>query len=770
MKDIYEKLGLFYLGKYAKDDALTLYKAKDLTTHAVIIGMTGSGKTGLGIGLIEEAAIDNVPVIVIDPKGDMGNLCLAFPKMRGEDFEPWIDESDAQAKGRSVQELADDTALSWKNGLESFAQDLERVENFAQVEKTIYTPGSSAGVGVNVLGNFEAPSSEVLDDADTFSSLINTTVSSLLSLAGLKSDSLNSNERLLLSNIFHHYWSQGVSFGVEDLIGYIATPPFTKVGVLTLNSFYPQNERMKLAQLFNGLISSASFSSWTKGEPLDVQNMMYDENGKAKVAIFSIAHLNDDQRMFFVTILLNAYVSWMRRQRGSSTLKALLYMDEIFGFFPPSKNPPSKEPMLLLLKQARAFGTGVILSTQNPVDLDYKGLSNIGTWFIGKLQTKQDVDKVLDGLSANSKLSKDEMALKIATLKGRRFLLKNVHEGETREFQTRWALSYLKGPMTKDDVRLLMKEKKRTSNSAQTPTKRKTNASAKPIVSQGVKEYFYDSGANADSPFYPYLYGELTLKFYNQKRAIDASESLFYKLDLSDDAISANFQNAREEKLEQKSTQANLDAEYECLPTLLLEAKTLKVFEKELSDFVYHSKSLELFTCKDLKLESKLGESKRDFLVGVQDALKEMKEQNVEKLQEKYKTLYERLETKLGVLERKLQKEEADVSAKTTDAILDVGLAIFGAFFGSGSSAVTKSAAAMKKGHRVFKERDDVQNVESSIEEIREDMKELLESLDDEIEKIQESFAMENFTIESLRLKPRRSDVILEDFALLWER
>ena len=772
MKDIYEKLGLFYLGKDADSEAPTLYKAKDLTTHAVIIGMTGSGKTGLGVGLIEEAAIDNVPSIIIDPKGDMGNLCLAFPKMRGEDFKPWMDERDAADKGKSVDELANETALAWKNGLESFSQDLKRVENFASVEKTIYTPGSSAGVGVNVLGSFEAPSAEVLDDADAFSSLINATVSSLLSLVDAQSDSVNSKERLLLSNLFSHYWSQGASFGVEELIGYVATPPFAKVGALSLNAFYPQNERMKLATMFNGLISSVTFSSWTKGEPLDVQNMLYDENGKAKVAIFSIAHLNDDERMFFVTILLNAYVSWMRRQRGSSTLKALLYMDEIFGFFPPSKNPPSKEPMLLLLKQARAFGTGVVLSTQNPVDLDYKGLSNIGTWFIGKLQTKQDIEKVLDGLSANSNLSKEEMALKIATLKGRRFLLKNVHEGETREFQTRWALSYLKGPMTKDDVKILMKDKKRELKEEETPLKRQasSNASAKPILSEAIKEYFSDSGANADGPFYPYLYGEATLKFYSQTKGIDESEALFFKLDLLQDAQTLNFEDAREEALSDKSTKANAGASYETLPEMILKEKTLKKFEKELSDFIYHSKRLELFACKDLKLESKIGESRRDFLTRVQDSLKDMREENVEKLQAKYKTQYERLETKLEALERKLQKEEADVSAKTTDAIMDVGLAIFGAFFGSKSSAVTKSAAAMRKGRGVFKERDDVQNVESRVEEIREDMRDLLESLDDEIQKIKESFKIENFPIQTISIKPRRSDVILEDFALLWER
>ena len=286
MKDLYEKLGLFYLGKDSNDDSPTLYKSKHLTTHAAIIGMTGSGKTGLGISLIEEAAIDNIPAIIIDPNGDIGNLCLGFPQMRAEDFEPWMDGGDAA-----------DTAKTWKEGIESFSQDLGRVKIFADVEKTIYTPGSSAGIGVNILGSFEAPSSDTIDDSDTFTSLINATTASLLALISIKSDSLNSKENLLISNIFAHFWSKGVSLSIEELISHVVAPPFKKIGMLSLDSFYPQKDRMKLAQQLNGVISSVSFSSWIKGEPLNIQDMMYDADGKAKVAIFSIAHLNDDERM-----------------------------------------------------------------------------------------------------------------------------------------------------------------------------------------------------------------------------------------------------------------------------------------------------------------------------------------------------------------------------------------------------------------------------------------------------------------------------------------
>jgi hypothetical protein len=773
MKDIYEQLALFYLGKNAGDDSLSLYKSKHLTTHAAIIGMTGSGKTGLGIGLIEEAAIDNIPAIVIDPKGDMSNLCLAFGEMRPEDYLPWIDESEANAKGKTLQEMAEDLAQSNRAGIESFGQDLERVQRFAAVPKTIYTPGSSAGVGVDILGSFAAPSQSILEDADTLASLINTTSASLLSLVGLSSDSLNSKEHLLLSNIFSHYYAQGLSLSMETLISNIITPPFEKIGMLTLDAFYPQNERMKLATLFNGVISSVTFSAWLKGEPLDIQNMLYDENGKAKIAIFSIAHLSDEERMFFVTLLLNAYISWMRAQRGSSALKSILYMDEIFGFFPPSKNPPSKEPMLLLLKQARAFGCGIILSTQNPVDIDYKGLANIGTWFIGKLQTKQDIAKVLDGIAANSEFSKEELATKIATLQGRHFFVKNVHEEQTQEFTTRWVLSYLKGPMTKDDIKKLMSEKK--TQTLQTQPKvnaaNMANVSTKPLLNQNIKEYF--TSKNAESPFYPYLYAELKLSFFNQKKGIDTTENFAYKLPLEAKTFTIDWTNAYEEQLVEKSDKAPANASYADLPELISKASSLKDFEKTLSDFVYETKNLELFSVKDLPLESKLGESKRDFLVRLEDTLKGLREEKVEKLQEKFQNDYDRFQDKLQALNIKLQKEQAEVTSKMTDTLIGVGMTLMSAFFGKkalSASTISKGASTLSKGKGVLKERTDVTNAEMLINDIQEEMQTLEENLKEEIKEISQELEVQNYPIESVIIKPKRSDISITDFALLWER
>ena len=774
MKELYEKMGLFYLGE-DDSNSLTLYKSKHLTTHAMLIGMTGSGKTGLGIGLLEEAAIDNIPSIVIDPKGDMGNLCLAFPELSAKDYEPWIDSSDALSKDISIQDLAKEKAKMWKDGLESSFQDASRVKKFADVEKTIYTPGSSAGISVNILGSFEAPSKEILQDSDTLASMINATVSSLLALVSIDADAINSKEHLLLSNILHHHYIKGISLTLEDIIGYIASPPFEKIGLFSLKTFYPQNERMKLAMTLNGVISSISFTSWIQGEALDIQNMLYDENGKAKVAIFSIAHLSDKERMFFVTILLNAYITWMRKQRGSSTLKNILYMDEIFGFFPPTSNPPSKNPMLLLLKQARAFGTGIVLSTQNPVDIDYKGLSNIGTWFVGKLQTAQDIQKVLEPLSVKSKLTKDELAQKIATLKGRHFFMKNVHADETIEFSTRWVLSYLKGPMTKDDIRLLMSDKKSThqEKTKNTEDGKISNFDKKPILNENIKQYFLDTNINAATPFYPYLCSSAEVRFYNQKRSIDLVEKLEFQLELEESQNTLNWEDSREEAYQGFITNINTNAEFTKLPKIILESKSLKEFEKSLSDYLYNSKRIELFSCKSLKLESKLNQTKQEFLVEIEDTLKELKDESQKKLEDKFELKLDRLEDKLNRLEMKLQKEQSDVSSKTTDTILDIGLAVIGAFFGRktlSSTNIRRGASAFKKGKGVLKEKDDVENVENLIENVESDIEELNIELQNEIVKIEDSLDIQNYEITSLFIKPRRSDIAIKDIALLWQR
>ena len=635
-KESYEKLGLFYMGRDIDEksmettEALTLLKNKNFTTHAAIIGMTGSGKTGLGIGLIEEAAMDNIPSIVIDPKGDMGDLCLADPTFSPESFAPWV-KDEAVAKGEEPLAYAKKISQEWKSGIESWGQDTQRVERFASVPKTIYTPGSSAGVSINILASLEAPPSEVMDESDTLASFLKSTVSSLLSLIGIEADPINSKEYIILAQIILDGWRSGRDISIEELIGSIINPPFTKVGVLPLDSYYPQADRFKFATKFNAVIASPSFSSWLEGESLDIQRLLYDEDGKAKIAIFSIAHLSDNERMFFVTLLLNKYIAWMRRQSGTTSLKSILYMDEIYGFFPPTKNPPSKEPMLLLLKQARAFGIGVVLSTQNPVDLDYKGLSNIGTWFIGRLQTSQDIDRIIDGLDGKvgSNFDRGEIKKVLSSMPKRTFLLKSAHLDDIRLFATRWVMSYLKGPLKKGDISTLMMQQK-SLMTTDTPLEISTDDGeyeSYNALDNSIAQY-YEIDPTGTNRYRASIVANVEVSFFNQSRGIDEKEieTLELILDSSYRDIDWGLAEVVESDFMRLSTQKPNEAKLKKLPQFIYKDKRLRDSSKALSDWLYHERRLELFRNKLPKLESKPYETLGDFKVRLQDILNEKKD------------------------------------------------------------------------------------------------------------------------------------------------
>ena len=464
----YEKLGLFYLGKtYDMKERqvtpnLVLYESKHLTTHAVCVGMTGSGKTGLGIALLEEAAIDGIPVIAIDPKGDLGNLLLTFPKLQAEDFQPWVDPDEAGRRGLTTEQFAAQTAEQWRKGLAAWDQTGERIARLRDaVDLAIYTPGSTAGLPLTVLRSFDAPPPRLIEQAEAYRERVASTVSGLLALLGIVVDPITSREHILLANVLDHSWRAGHDLDMASLIHAVQSPPFQKVGVLDLETFFPAKERFALAMKLNNLLASPGFAAWLEGDPLDVGGLLYTPRGKPRLSIMSIAHLSDNERMFFVTILLNEVLAWIRTQPGTSSLRAILYMDEIFGYFPPTANPPSKVPMLTLLKQARAFGLGVVLATQNPVDLDYKGLSNAGTWFLGRLQTQRDKDRVLEGLEGASTVAghafdRKKMDEILSGLGNRVFVMNNVHDDQPVVFQTRWALSYLRGPLTREQIQTLM--------------------------------------------------------------------------------------------------------------------------------------------------------------------------------------------------------------------------------------------------------------------------------------------------------------------------
>ena len=498
--------------------------------------------------------------------------------------------------------------------------------------------------------------------------------------------------------------------------------------------------------------------------------MLYDENGKAKVAIFSISHLNDDERMFFVTLLLNKLIAWMRRQSGTSALKALLYMDEIFGFFPPVKNPPSKEPMMLLLKQARAYGVGVVLSTQNPVDLDYKGLSNMGTWFIGRLQTSQDIARVIDGLGGKvgSSFDKKEISTLLANLKKRTFFLKSAHLDDIRLFGTRWVMSYLKGPLKRDEISNLMADQK-SQISKSDDKKPKT----KKIKVDGFDNYstldssipqHFEISLNESNQFTPSIMASCTLNFFNQTRGIDEEEEFCLSLALQNGDRSLEWDDS--ETLEDTKscfdrlpTKASENAQFAEVPDVVSSDKKLRKTTTSLKDWLYHKHKLELYRCKSPKMESNPYESLTDFKVRLSDVLNEEKEEAIEVLQERYAKKEKVLTNRLDRALEKLEKEESD----TTSSFLNVGITVLGALFGKSRASIGRA------GSRVLKERGDVSRAEERVEKIKDDIEELEEELEDKVDDLAEEFELDNIDIEEFSIKLRKTDLQIDDIAVVWK-
>ncbi len=786
----YEKLGLLYLGRELaiegeqSSPGPLLFKSKNLTTHGVIIGMTGSGKTGLGIGVIEEAIMDDIPSIIIDPKGDMANLLLTFPDLKPDDFAPWVDSAEASRKNLSVEQLARQTAETWRDGLLSWGQGAERIRTLSEKARaTVYTPGSGSGVPVSILSGFTAPAADVLADQDTLNSLVGSAATSLLSLVDIDGDPLTSREHILVSSLLLYYWRNGEDLSLESLIGAIVNPPFDKVGVFGLSQFFPQPERMKFAMLLNNVIASPSFAAWMTGEPLDIQRMLYGDDGRPRTSIFSIAHLSETERMFFVTLLLNALIGWMRRQQGTSSLKALLYMDEIVGYFPPTANPPSKKPMMLLLKQARAYGVGVVLSTQNPVDLDYKGLSNIGTWFVGRLQTSQDQNRVLDGIVGASDGALDRATVKrlLSDMKGRQFLLTSAHLEEPLLFETRWVMSYLKGPISLQEIGRLMAGR-HISAPAEPPVEdapvagRAGGASDHPIiVSDGVEQCYFIPPMLADEMvFEPWLAGSATVRFYNSSRNIDELRQCELKIYLDSSFSSAQWKEA--EPLELDLDECQLSAPggssfYE-IPELFSSIKNLRSFEKEFADYLYQTQRLELFRAAEIKLESQPNEPEADFMVRIADHMREEKEIAAEKLLGTFNTKRQRLEKQLDRALAKIEKEKGDVTAKTTDTVLSIGTAVLGAFFGRkafSSATITRTASGFRKAGQVAKEKGDVERAQAAVAEIEEQIQQLSREQAEELEKLVIRYDPALVKTEIFAVKPRRSDIFDLRLCLLWE-
>jgi hypothetical protein len=702
----YEKLGTFYLGRGYDPQSRELggdllYDSRDLTTHAVCIGMTGSGKTGLCLSLLEEAAIDGVPAIAIDPKGDIGNLLLTFPELKASDFQPWVDEGEAARKGQSVADFAAATAATWSKGLAEWGQDGARVQRLKDAaEVTIYTPGSDSGRPLSILRSFAAPDAATMSDATALKERVGAAVAGLLGLLGIDADPIKSREHILLSAILDSAWRKGQNPDLAALIQAVQKPPFDKVGVFDVESFYPAKERLELALRVNGLLASPGFGAWLEGDALDIQKLLYTDAGKPRIAIISIAHLNDAERMFVVTLIANELVAWMRRQSGTTSLRAIFYMDEVFGYFPPSAMPPSKTPLLTLMKQARAFGLGVVLATQNPVDLDYKGLGNAGTWFIGRLQTERDKSRVIEGLlgtEAAGGMDRASLETLMSNLSQRTFLMRNVHDDAPVLFRTRWALSYLRGPLTLAEIRQLTaaspgevaraaakaSSDATTAASAMRSKPAAAGASSRPVVQAGVTERFLRARPGSGAVTYqPRIGARARAHFVDSKAGMNAWESWYYLAPIDGDAPDWTQAEVIAEPGPDFDDGPRDDASFGDAPTVALSNRYHKAWSKSLEDHIYRNTSLSLLSCPALKMTSAPGGTESEFRAHIAQALREKRDANIDELRGKYASKLAALEDRERKAEQRLERERSQASSETVSTALSVGGSLLGALFG----------------------------------------------------------------------------------------
>ena len=819
--EAYEKLGAFYLGRPldaasgATRPEPLLYDSKDLLTHAVCVGMTGSGKTGLCLSLLEEAAIDGIPALLVDVKGDLGNLLLTFPELRGEDFRPWINEDDAQRQGVDADTFAQQQADLWRRGLADWNQDGERIRRLRQaVDIEIYTPGSEAGQSISILSSFKAPPPALRDDNDLLQERIGTTVSSLLGLLGIDADPLRSREHILLANLLDAAWRQGHDLDMAGLIQSIQSPPIQQVGVMPLESFYPSKDRFELAMAINNLLAAPGFKSWTSGQSLDIDPLLYGANGKPRIAIFSIAHLGDAERMFFVSLLLNQTLGWMRGCSGTTSLRALLYMDEVYGYLPPVANPPSKRPLLTLLKQARAFGLGLVLATQNPVDLDYKALSNIGTWFLGRLQTERDKQRVMDGLegAAEGSLSRRDLERLLSDLGKRVFLLHNVHEDEPVTFKVRWAMSYLRGPLTRQHIQLLRQQQaapvvvagpQAASRQAAgvpaagvpaagvpaagvpaapavelppPPPVAGPSSAGRPLLPPNIPQLFLPDRLRRDEPvhYLPALLGAARVHFVDSRKGIETSRPVMHWVPVESSHKIIDWYQAAD----LDTTLDRLESEprpgtptFGTVDEDVVASKALTALRKDFADALYRGQRFQLLKSPTFDEISQPGEDERAFRIRLADEARQQRDQASESLRRKYAKKLQTLEDRIRRAEEKVEKERQQAKSQKLSTVINIGTSLLGALLGRkkiSSTNMRRAGSALRGFNRSSKEAQDVDRAEESLETTQQRYQEMEAELKAELEEVTTRFDAQSEVLETIELKPRRTDVDVQQVALLW--
>jgi Helicase HerA, central domain len=746
------------------------YESADLTTHGVIVGMTGSGKTGLGLIFLEEALRSGIPTLVLDPKGDMTNLLLTFPELRPEDFAPWIDPG-----GATIEAAAADTAELWGDGLADWSLSgtdiaaLQRAAGF-----TIYTPGSTAGVPLNVIGSLGPPDLDWQSEAEVLRDEIEGFTSGLLGLIGVEADPISSREHILIANLVEHAWREGRSLDMETLLESIRHPPLRKLGVFDVDEFFPEKDRTKLALQLNGLLASPSFAAWMSGAPLDMPWLLWDEDGTPQAAVIYLAHLTDQERQFVVALTLSRLITWMRGQPGSAELRVLTYMDEVFGFAPPTAQPPAKKPILTLMKQGRAFGAGMLLATQNPVDFDYKAMSNAGTWCIGRLQTERDKARIIEAMtSVTGTAAIDDLDATISRLQKRSFILHNVHAKQPELFTTRWAMCYLAGPLTRDQIAVAnanagAREPPARERSTDTEA---TQGTMMPTVASGVPVYHVDPaapwldviGGDAKSNRYEAAIALRVSARFDEARAgldhTEAWEAVYHPLSSTFDAAAG----AAVDYDRRDFSAAPKTATY-VAPDAPIDTSTyFRDVATDVKDHLYETASMTVYRNPKLKLYSRIGETRQDFEARARRAAEDTADAEIARLRSGYARRIERAKRDLDDAVERANAADRDAAIERGDAALRQVGAVFDLFTGKGSAkkVLTSSRSTSGVQRRQDKARQKVDTASATILELEDD-------LADALEEIVERWAEQAATIEEIEVGLERDDIDVDELALVW--
>ncbi|NNE97209.1 MAG: DUF853 family protein [Acidimicrobiales bacterium] len=772
-----------------RDGTAVLLDSADFTTHGVIVGMTGSGKTGLGIVLLEEALLSGVPVLAIDPKGDLGNLALTFPDLDAASFEPWMDEGDARVKNTTTAELAASTADLWRNGLASWGLDGSHVEDLAgAANPIIYTPGANSGVPLDVLGRLDPPAT---DDPGARQDEVDSTVSGLLGLIGIESDPLSGREHILLANLISRAWDEGTSLDMPTLLSQLMDPPIRKLGVLDLDTFFPAKDRQALVMKLNGLLASPSFAAWATGAPLDPETMLWDEDGNARAAVVSLRHLDESERHFAITVLLSRVISWMRTQSGTGQLRLLIYIDEVMGLAPPVGNPSTKKPILTLLKQARAFGVGLVLSTQNPVDLDYKAISNAGTWMIGRLQTEQDKNRLVDGLrAADGSIDIGEVERRISGLGKRQFVLRTTRESSLPLFTTRWAMSYLAGPLSRSQITGLMSDRnaersaearatESESAAAEPPPTAEDESTLAPKIPDGTPVRYVPSnapwlesvgGVPGSARYAPVLAARVSLLFDDTKAKLRHTEEWEAIIPAGIDGFDVDA--LTEVDFDDRDFLTDVpDALRYVVPEFSITKKALTAAQRELKNALYVGESIRLFQNPELKMYSRPNESRDEFELRCRLAADEGNDEAAGKLRDKLQSQLGRIQDQIAKAEDRVRQAEIDAEGRKSQQLINLGTSILGGLLGGRSRARSLGTAARRMGsgrRQAASSRNRVETAMNRLEEKYDDLEELEAKLADSILDLEDEWNEKAEAISELDVSLEKNDITIDDLIVAW--